>query len=71
MPTSSTLKLKNCTRRTSSLERRREGIARKAAFVSRDWPAAERAQRAALAEQMQRRLFASLASAAAPLQSVA
>ena len=67
----STLKLKNIARRAHLPERRREEIDRKAAVVSRAWSTDERAQRAAIARQMQRRLFASIVGASQGLQSVA
>lgn len=71
MPTPSTLKLKNIARQAHAPQRRRQEIARQAAAVCRDWSPEERAQRAAIARQMQRRLFASIASASQRLQSVA
>lgn len=71
MQTSTTLKLKNAAARGNSPQNRREQIARKAAAVNREWSAVERGQRAELAEQLQRQLFAAIVSANAQLQSVA
>lgn len=71
MKASTTLKLKKGAVRGNATEKRREGIARKAAAVSREWSTTERGLRLKLAEQLQRQLFAAIVNANAQLQSVA